>query len=178
MVNALNVSSASQTLMLNTMLYLTFDLWPDLKLLARQGKGRPVAKDQGQTLQPWALTNRQTFPNILSRASEVGSPTNHLGSRQRRDTGQGSSSPLTDGLDLTPTVNLMINYQKLINMDRLLWTDYWSRFTKAGWAWHVTVLFPCFLKADGHLCGSVTGSWSCHLCIIEFYGGKKPEGME
>ncbi len=25
---------------------------------------------------------------ILSRASEVGSPTNHLGSRQRRDTGQ------------------------------------------------------------------------------------------
>ncbi len=34
---------------------------------------------------------------VLSRASEVGSPTNHLGSRQRRDTGQGSSSPLTSG---------------------------------------------------------------------------------
>ncbi len=26
---------------------------------------------------------------ILSRASEVGSPTNHLGSRQRQDTGPG-----------------------------------------------------------------------------------------
>ncbi len=31
--------------------------------------------------------------NILSRASEVGSPTNHLGSGQRQDKGQGSSSP-------------------------------------------------------------------------------------
>ncbi len=40
---------------------------------------------------------------ILLRASEVGSPIDHLGSRQRRDTGQGSSSPLTGGLDLTPT---------------------------------------------------------------------------
>ncbi len=40
---------------------------------------------------------------ILSRASEMGSPTNHLGSRQRRDTGQGSSSSLTDGRILTPT---------------------------------------------------------------------------
>ncbi len=35
--------------------------------------------------------------DILSRAREVGSPTNHLGSRQRRDTDQGSSSPLTGG---------------------------------------------------------------------------------
>ncbi len=33
----------------------------------------------------------------------AGSPTNHLGSGQRRDTGQGSSGPLTGGLDLTPT---------------------------------------------------------------------------
>ena len=47
--------------------------------------------------------------SILSRASEVGasevgrSPTNHLGSGQRLDTGQGSSSPSTGGLDLTPT---------------------------------------------------------------------------
>ncbi len=31
--------------------------------------------------------------NILSRASEVGSPTNHLGSGQRRDTDQGPFSP-------------------------------------------------------------------------------------
>ncbi len=30
---------------------------------------------------------------ILSHASKVGSPTNHLGSGQRRDMGQGSSSP-------------------------------------------------------------------------------------
>ncbi len=37
---------------------------------------------------------------ILSRASEVGSPTNHLGSRQRRDTGQGPFSPLTGGQGL------------------------------------------------------------------------------
>ena len=36
----------------------------------------------------------------------MGSPTNHLGSRQRRDTGQGSTSPLTGGQILT-------NYQKL-----------------------------------------------------------------
>ena len=39
---------------------------------------------------------------ILSRVSEVGSPINHLGSGQRRDTGQGPFSPLTGGLDLTP----------------------------------------------------------------------------
>ncbi len=57
---------------------------------------------------------------ILLRASEVGSPIDHLGSRQRRDTGQGSSSPLTGRLDLTDKVNLMINYQKLTNTDRLL----------------------------------------------------------
>ncbi len=31
---------------------------------------------------------------ILSRASEVGFPTNHLGSGERQDTGQGSFSPL------------------------------------------------------------------------------------
>ncbi len=35
------------------------------------------------------------------RVGAVGSPTNHLGSRQRRDTGQGSFSLLTGGLDLT-----------------------------------------------------------------------------
>ena len=35
---------------------------------------------------------------ILSRASEVGSPTNHLGSGQRQDTDQGSFGPLTGGL--------------------------------------------------------------------------------
>jgi hypothetical protein len=22
------------------------------------------------------------------------------------------------------------------------------------------------------------GNWSCHLCIEEFHGGKKPEGMQ
>ncbi len=55
----------------------------------------------------------QVWFKILSCASEVGSPTNHLGSRQRRDTGQGSSD---------------------------LWTQcHWTRFTKAGWAWHVTI---------------------------------------
>ncbi len=47
---------------------------------------------------------------IMLRASEVGSPTNHLGSRQQS---QGSSSPLD-------TVNLVINYQKWKNTDRLL----------------------------------------------------------
>ncbi len=34
---------------------------------------------------------------ILSHASEVGFPTNHLGSRQRQDMGQGSFSLLTGG---------------------------------------------------------------------------------
>ncbi len=58
---------------------------------------------------------------ILSRASEVGSPTNHLGSRQRRDTGQGCSSPLTGG--------------------RKRRTDCWTCFTKAGWAWHVMIIY-------------------------------------
>ncbi len=43
---------------------------------------------------------------ILLRASEVGSPMNHLGSGQRRDTGQGPFSPFTGGLDLTPTGSL------------------------------------------------------------------------
>ncbi len=38
---------------------------------------------------------------ILLRASEMGSPKNHLGSGQRRDTDQGPFSPLTGGLDLT-----------------------------------------------------------------------------
>ncbi len=33
------------------------------------------------------------FFSILSRASEVGSPTNHLGSRQRQDTDQGAFTP-------------------------------------------------------------------------------------
>ncbi len=35
--------------------------------------------------------SKRKLSNVLSRASEVGSSTNHLGSRQRRDTGQGSS---------------------------------------------------------------------------------------
>ncbi len=33
----------------------------------------------------------QSWDNMLSRASEMGSPTNHRDSRQRRDIGQGSS---------------------------------------------------------------------------------------
>ncbi len=58
-----------------------------------------------------------------------------LGSGQRRDTGQGSSSPLTGGLDLTPTgFNLIISYQNWKTR-----TVHWTRFTKAGWAWHVTI---------------------------------------
>ncbi len=70
--------------------------------------------------------------NILSCASEVGSPMNHLGSRQRRDMGQGPFSPF------------MTNYLKLKNIDRL-----WTCFTKAGWAWHVTILFRYFLNDVG-----------------------------
>ncbi len=76
--------------------------------------------------------------NKLSRSSEVGSPTNHFGSTQRRDTGQGSFSPLTGGLDLTA------DYIKLKNKDRL-----WTCFTKAGWTWHVTICIP--LQNDVHL---------------------------
>ncbi len=38
---------------------------------------------------------------ILSRASQAGSPTNRLGSGQRRDTDQGPCSPSTGGLKLT-----------------------------------------------------------------------------
>ena len=55
---------------------------------------------------------------ILSCASEMGSPTNHLGSRQRQDTGQGSFSPL-------------INYQKLKKMDRPLDPFYYGRVSLA-----------------------------------------------
>ena len=40
-----------------------------------------------------------TSQYILLRASEVGSPANHLGSGQRQDTCQGSFIPLTGGLD-------------------------------------------------------------------------------
>ena len=47
-----------------------------------------------------------TLGYILSQASEMGSPTNHLGSGQRRDTDQGPFSPLTGGLALTPTGSL------------------------------------------------------------------------
>ncbi len=39
--------------------------------------------------------------NILSRASEAGSPTSRLGSGQRLDTDQGPFSPSPDGLGLT-----------------------------------------------------------------------------
>ena len=71
---------------------------------------------------------------ILSPASEVGSLTNHLGSRQRQDTSQRPFSPLTGGLDLTPTgslqylskVYLMTDYLELKNTDR-----HWTCFTKA-----------------------------------------------
>ncbi len=74
--------------------------------------------------------------NILSRTSEVGSPTNHLGSRQRQDTGQGSSSLLTGGLDPTyakylDRANLVINYQKLKNTDQLLDPFYYGRVSLA-----------------------------------------------
>ena len=54
---------------------------------------------------------------ILSRASEVGSPTNHLGSRQRQDTG-----PYVKYLD---RANLVINYQK--RTDRALDPFYLGR---------------------------------------------------
>ena len=40
---------------------------------------------------------------VLSCAIEVGSPINHVGAWQRRDTGQGSFS----GLDLTPNDRLL-----------------------------------------------------------------------
>ncbi len=98
-------------------------------------------------------------PNILSCASEVGSPTNHLGSRQQWDTGQGSSSLLTGGLNLTPTehcmyakyldiVNLVINYQKLKKKTQTnYWTrqewmviNSWTRFIRAGRACHNILL--------------------------------------
>ncbi len=37
----------------------------------------------------WASRSGVPPPQLLSHASEVGSPTNHLGCGQRRDTGQG-----------------------------------------------------------------------------------------
>ncbi len=46
-------------------------------------------------------------------ASKVGSPTNHLGSGQRRDMDQGPFNLLTGGLDL-------VNYLKLKNTDRFM----------------------------------------------------------
>ena len=49
--------------------------------------------------------------NILSHASEVRSPKNHLGSRQRQDMGQGSSRLIKNGK---------------------IRTDYFTCFTKAG----------------------------------------------
>ena len=91
-----------------------------------------------RSINQFTLTYDNTnYVFILSCASEVGSPTNQLGSRQRRDMGQGSYSLLTGGRDLTPTgdpptcgvtqsakyldkLNLMINYQKLKKTDRPL----------------------------------------------------------
>ncbi len=46
---------------------------------------------------------------ILSHAGKLGSPTNHIGSGQRQDTGQGSFR-----------ANLVINYQKFKKMDSTL----------------------------------------------------------
>ena len=45
------------------------------------------------------------FPQInhIVTCQQGGSPTNHPGSMQRQDTGQGSFGPLTGGLNLTPT---------------------------------------------------------------------------
>ena len=64
---------------------------------------------------------------ILSRASEVGSLMNHLGSAQRLDTDQGPFSPLTGGLEYLDKVNLMTDHLKFKNTDRL-----WTGFTNAG----------------------------------------------
>ncbi len=74
---------------------------------------------------------------ILSSASKVGSPTNHLGSGQQRDTDQGPFSLLTGGL------YLMTDYLKFKNTDQ-----HWTCFTKAGWARHATICWIHALHAN------------------------------
>ena len=59
-----------------------------------------ISVEKEDRMRSWLMGE---FEDILSHASEVGSPTNHLGSRQQQDTGQGSSSPFTGGRVLTPT---------------------------------------------------------------------------
>ncbi len=51
----------------------------------------------------------------IPRASEAGSPTNRLGSGQRRDTDQGRFSPSIGGLDLDE-VYILTDYLKFKNM--------------------------------------------------------------
>ena len=75
--------------------------WKSHGILSRQFRGNPEI-----VLYPETYINSvdivERTGSILSCASKVGSPTNHLGSKQRQDTGQGSSSPLTGGRNLTP----------------------------------------------------------------------------
>ena len=59
---------------------------------------------------------------ILSRASGVGSPTNHLGSRQRQDTGPG----------ILWSVNRWIELTCYLTKIKKELTVLWTRFTKAG----------------------------------------------
>ncbi len=103
---------------------------------------------------------------ILSRASKVGSPTNQLGSGQRQDTGQES-------LD---RANLVINYQKLKKTDQPL--DLF--FTKAGWAWHVTIYFGnvgLLLKSTKGSSNNLygfrwAGGWAEGSWMFVFWAGK------
>ncbi len=94
-------------------------------IMASSGPTRTSSCFPGGLLHLMIISIIKAHIIMLSRADEVGSPTNHLGSRQRQDTGQVSSSPLTGGL------NLVINYQKLKNTDRLLDPFYWGRVSLA-----------------------------------------------
>ncbi len=53
---------------------------------------------------------------VLSRASEAGSPTNHLGPGQRQDTGPG----ILWSVKYLDRANLVTNYQNLKKTDRTL----------------------------------------------------------
>ncbi len=74
---------------------------------------------------------------LLSRASGLGSPINHPGSRQWQDTGPG----------ILDKAILVITTQKFKKKEERI--VHGTRFTKAGWAWHVTLYNSGTMHAAG-----------------------------
>ncbi len=78
----------------------------------------------------WNYVDFPHTQSVLSRASEMGSPTNPPWAPGSDKTqGQGSFGPFTGALAITTYKNLKKETNHTFD----------SLFTKTGWAWHVTI---------------------------------------